>query len=257
MWDPSTYLRYDDERSRPFWELLARVHAEAPVEVVDLGCGPGTLTVGLAERWPGARVRGLDSSTEMIEAARRLDSAVQFEVADVKDWHAGPDVGVVLANAVLQWLPGHDGLLQRWVSELRPGAFLAFQVPGNFDAPSHHSIRDVAGRHRWGDRALGVLRSDAVLEPAGYAARLLHLGCTVDAWETTYVHVLPATGPDHPVLSWVEGTALRPVRAILDDAEWTAFRDELAVLLDIRYPVQSGRVCFPFRRIFVVARTAS
>lgn len=270
MWDPTTYLRYGDERSRPFGELLARINVDAPTEVVDLGCGPGTLTVHLAERWPAARVVGLDSSEEMIRSARTLGSTtlgsttlgpttlgptVAFDVADVRDWQPGPVVDVVLANAVLQWVPGHDELLRRWARQLKPGAVLAFQVPGNFDAPSHRAIRGVAAQPRWQAPLAGVLRgTESVLEPTGYAQLLTAAGASVDAWETTYVHQLPATGPDHPVLSWVEGTALRPVRAALSDADWAAYRAELSAHLAGAYPVHNGLVYFPFRRIFVVAR---
>lgn len=257
MWDPGTYLRYADERSRPFFELVARVADQSPAEVVDLGCGPGTLTVELARRWPAARVSGIDSSAEMIESARASGAAttVSFDVGDVVDWHAGAQVDVVIANAVLQWVPEHEALLDRWVGELRSGATLAFQVPGNFDAASHRLIREVAGDDRWSDQLAGVLRgAEAVSEPAGYARRLLDAGCRVDAWETTYLHVLAASaGGDHPVLAWTEGTALRPVRAALDDAAWRAYRAGLNARLGTAYPIHNGQVVFPFRRVFVVA----
>jgi trans-aconitate 2-methyltransferase len=272
MWDPTTYLRYGDERSRPFGELLARIPPTTKGDVVDLGCGPGTLTIGLADRFPGVAVRGLDSSAEMISAARALDSTVAFDVGDVRDWHPAPTDGVVLANAVLQWVPGHDDLLRRWAGELHRGAVLAFQVPGNFDAPSHRLIRAVAAEGPW--PLEGVLRgTESVLEPVEYARLLVDAGCTVDAWETTYVHLLPASaeeerdprnedrgriglagsGDGHPVLAWVEGTALRPVKAALSEEAWTGFKQVLSGRLAEAYPVHNGKVYFPFRRLFVVA----
>jgi trans-aconitate 2-methyltransferase len=255
MWDPTTYLRFADERSRPFFDLLARVDADDPGTIVDLGCGPGTLTAHLAQRWPRASVVGLDSSPEMIAAAQQLAVPIRFATADVKDWHATPDVGLVVANAVLQWVPGHDGLLARWVGELRPGAQVAFQVPGNFDAGSHRAIREAASAPRWRDRLDGLVRgTDAVLDPTDYASLLVGVGCDVDAWETTYLHQLPATGEEHPVLRWIEGTALRGVRSTLDDDDWAGFLGTLRPLLEVAYPVRDGRVYFPFRRIFVVAR---
>lgn len=256
MWDPNAYLRFADERSRPFFDLLARVPARDPAVVVDLGCGPGSLTGHLHRRWPDAAVHGLDSSPEMIAAARAEPEAatVRFEVGDVRDWRPSTDVSVVVANAVLQWVPGHDALLARWADELPAGAALAFQVPGNFDSPSHVLIREVAALPAWRDRVAGKLRgTDAVLTPAGYAELLAGHGLTIDAWETTYLHELVQAGDDHPVLRWVEGTALRPVRSRLDDAEWARFRAELNPRLAAAYPVHSGRVWFPFRRIFVVA----
>jgi trans-aconitate 2-methyltransferase len=256
VWDPDTYLRYADERSRPFFDLLARVPSIEPSTVVDLGCGPGSLTLHLHRRWPAAAVLGLDSSPEMITAARSLPAseAVRFEVADVQDWHATAEMGVVVANAVLQWVPGHDALLARWAGELGAGAALAFQVPGNFDAPSHTAVREVAALPRWRDRVAAELRgTDAVLTPEEYARLLTVHGCEVDAWETTYLHELPVAGEDHPVLQWIEGTALRPVRSVLDDDEWAAFRAEIGRPLAAAYPIHNGRVWFPFRRIFVVA----
>ncbi|MFE9957818.1 trans-aconitate 2-methyltransferase [Micromonospora sp. NPDC005299] len=269
MWDPSTYLRYGDERSRPFHDLLARVPAERPRAVVDLGCGPGTLTATLAGRWPDSRIAGLDSSAEMIARARALPRVrslagagvlaepVSFSVGDVRDWRPEPDVDVVVCNAVLQWVPGHQELLTRWAAALPAGGWLAFQVPGNFAAPSHRALREVAGRDRWRDTLAPLLREAPVEDPVDYAALLVGGGCAVDAWETTYVHLLPAAGADHPVLAWMEGTALRPVRAALDAAGWADFRVELGVRLVEAYPVRQGQVYFPFRRIFVVARTGA
>jgi trans-aconitate 2-methyltransferase len=253
MWDPSTYLRYGDERSRPFFDLLGRVAVTEPAEVVDLGCGPGTLTIDLPHRWPKARIRGIDSSAEMITAARALPSTVEFTVGDVRDWRPDPDVDVIVANAVLQWVPGHDELLRQWAAALHPGAVLAFQVPGNFDAPSHCAIRTVAARPHWRDRVPELRDLASVLEPREYAALLTAAGCAVDAWETTYLHQLPVTGTEHPVLTWVEGTALRPVHSALSDVDWLEFKAELRELLAAEYPATNGLVYFPFRRIFVVA----
>src|SRR5262245_27967011 len=134
-WDPDRYLTYADERGRPFVDLVTRVGAEHPERVVDLGCGPGNLTALLAERWPEAEVVGLDSSPEMVEAARATAPAVRFEVADLRDWVAdrdGEPVDVVVSNATLQWVPGHLDLLPGLVRRVAPGGWLAFQVPGNF-----------------------------------------------------------------------------------------------------------------------------
>ncbi|WP_436527750.1 methyltransferase domain-containing protein [Actinoplanes sp. HUAS TT8] len=243
MWDPTVYRRFGNERSRPFFDLTARIGATAPRAVTDLGCGSGELTRTLAERWPQARVTGIDSSPEMIAKAGDGD----FRVGDIAGWHPDPDTDVIVTNAALQWVPGHQDMLVRWVAALPAGAWLAMQVPGNFDAPSHRLLREVAGEFGVGH----VLRESPVDDPADYAALLA--GADVDAWETTYLHLLPADGPDHPVLRWMEGTALRPVRAALDEPGWAKFRAELGGRLAGAYPAGHRRVAFPFRRIFVVA----
>jgi trans-aconitate 2-methyltransferase len=256
MWDPSVYRRFGAERSRPFFDLVAQIDAEKPRAVVDLGCGPGDLTATLAERWPGARVTGIDSSPEMIGRAVELGAGVGFRVGDVRDWRPDPDTDVLVTNATLQWVPDHRELLDRWARELPAGAWLAMQVPGNFDAPSHRATREVAATAPFAAELDGVLRDAPVDDAAGYATRLTGFGASVDAWETTYVHLLPASGDEHPVLRWMEGTALRPVRAVLDDTGFRAYKAALAERLETAYPVVNGLVPFEFRRIFIVARTA-
>ena len=252
MWDPQKYLAFDDHRSRPFFDLISRISVEAPRRVVDLGCGPGHLTLALARRWPAAALEASDSSPEMVSAAR--ERGIDATVLDVREWRPAADTDVVVTNAVLQWVPGHDELLARWVEQLPSGAWLALQVPGNFDAPSHVRTRELAASDAWRDRLDSVVlrEEDAVLAPAGYAGLLSDAGCEVDAWETTYVQRL--TGDD-PVLEWITGTALRPIRDALPDDDWQRFRAELAPTLRAEYPRRAdGTTWFPFRRVFAVAR---
>ena len=248
-WDPTLYLDFDDHRARPFHDLLARVAAAAPRRVVDLGCGPGHLTAVLTARWPGARVTALDSSPEMVAAAR--ERGVEAARVDVLDWAPSPDTDVVVTNAVLQWVPEHVALLPRWLDALPSGAWFAMQVPGNGDAPSHALVRELLHEPRWHGSVAARVGS-TVLDPAGYAELLAADGAAVDAWETTYVHRL--TGAD-PVLRWISGTALRPVRDALPAPDYARFRDELAPRLRAAYPPRAdGTTWFPFRRVFAVAR---
>jgi len=259
-WDPEQYARFASHRDRPFHDLVARVGAQDPGLVVDLGCGNGPLTVSLARRWPGARVVGVDHSPQMLAAARELDTdgLVEWVEADVATWDpaalgAAPDV--VVTNATLQWVPGHEDLLPRWVEGLAPGGWFAMQVPGNLDAPSHALMREVAAAHGLAERlgpALGRIR---VASPAEYVERLGVLGVDVDGWETTYQHVLDPQGEqDNPVLEWVRGTGLRPVlEALQDEGERTAFLEEYDARLRAAYPRGPVGVVFPFRRIFAVA----
>lgn len=257
-WDPDRYLAYADERGRPFVDLLARVPAERPRTVVDLGCGPGNLTALLADRWPDAAVIGLDSSPEMIAAAREVDG-IAWEVGDLREW-ARPDplalrapVDVLVSNATLQWLPDHLELLPALVDRVAPGGWLAFQVPANFDEPSHTIRTDIAAREPYAPHVRGVAVPESHA-PEVYLRALLDLGCDVDAWETTYLHVL--AGPD-PVFEWVSGTGARPTLQALPDDLRPLFEEEFRELLREAYPADAGgRVVLPFRRIFVVARTA-
>jgi trans-aconitate 2-methyltransferase len=247
-WDPSAYLSFDDHRARPFHDLLARVGATAPRRVVDLGCGPGHLTGLLAARWPAAQVKAIDSSPQMVAAAR--ERGVDAEQADVAVWTPAPGTDVVMTNAVLHWVPEHPRLLPRWLAALPPGAWFALQVPGNFRAPSHALVRELLDEPHWRG-AVTPPDAEPVLAPAEYAELLAGAGADVDAWETTYVHRL--TGAD-PALRWIGSTVLRAVRDALNDTAYAAFRAELAPRLRAAYPARpDGTTWFPFRRIFAVA----
>jgi len=252
MWDPDVYLAFADDRARPFFDLLSRVGAPQPRRVVDLGCGPGNLTLQLARRWPDAVVEALDSSPEMVAAAR--ERGVDATVGDLRTWTPQRDTDVVVSNAAAHWVPERDELMVRWAAQLAAGAWIAIQMPGNFETPSHAAVRAVARREPYAKTLRdNPFRVGTVVDtPAHYAELLIGAGCSVDAWETTYLHQL--TG-EHPVLDWISGTALLPVRERLNDVEYQQFRQEIIPLLADAYPPRhDGTTFFPFRRVFVVAQ---
>lgn len=263
MWDPTKYRQFSNERSRAFYELINRIEATDPRTVADIGCGPGELTADLCGRWPNADVRGLDSSAEMIAAANVVLAAVsadaaasgpprlRFEQVDATDWKPDVPIDVIVSNAMLQWIPDNEELLVNWVGYLAAGGWLAFQVPANHDEPTHSLLREMARTDRWRDRLTDVALTRQAAEPAAYLGLLAGAGCAVDAWETTYLHVL--TGDD-PVLRWISGTGLRPVITKLAGAERDEFLAEYGALLREAYPAAPYGTVFPFRRVFVVAR---
>ena len=271
MWDATQYLRFGGERARPFIDLLARVGAELPSCVVDMGCGPGNLAVLLAERWPTAAVCGVDSSPQMIEAAGKLIPAdaprsagsgpvltshapgLSFMLDDVRHWEPQSLPVVVISNAVLQWVPGHRELLVRWAGLLADDGWQAFQVPGNFDQPSHVILRELAASARWRPLLRDVELNRQTADPADYAELRAGAGCEVDAWETTYVHILEG---ENPVLEWYKGTGLRPVLAVLDADQAADFLADYGERVRAAYPPRSFGTVFPFRRVFAVAHRA-
>lgn len=261
-WDPQRYLTYADERGRPFVELLSRVGADTPHQVVDLGCGAGNLTRLLVERWPDAEVRGVDSSPEMIEEARRSDDGVAYEVADLRDWaEATPaaSLDVLVSNATLQWVPGHLDLLPRLVRTVAPGGWFAAAVPGNFTEPVHVIRDELAAETPYAEHTRDVATPHAH-DPEVYLDALTRLGRAVDAvdavdaWETTYLHVLPG---DDPVFAWASGTGARPTLQALPDGLRPEFEAEFKRRLRTAYPSTGHGVVLPFRRVFFVARVVA
>ncbi|MFI5984047.1 trans-aconitate 2-methyltransferase [Streptomyces sp. NPDC051555] len=265
-WDPQQYLRHADHRARPFLDLLGRIQAlptapGRPARIADLGCGPGNVTALLADRWPDAAITGFDLSPEMLRRATEEyagpttgGGSLDFAPADLTDWLPEQAYDLIVSNAALQWVPGHPGSLAAWINGLRPGGTFAFQVPGNFTAPSHALLHALCDTPRWRSRLSGLGAGHShVLEPAEYLERFTGLGCAVDVWETTYYQLL--TGPD-PVLDWVKGTALRPVLTALGD-DRVAVEEFLAAYRDLlraAYPAGPRGTVFPFRRIFAIAR---
>lgn len=262
-WDPTKYVEFGNHRDRPFHDLVTRVRPDEPRKIIDLGCGPGNLTATLADRWPQAQVVGLDSSEEMLLKAQshreqlpqELSDRLTFQQGDIARWVPHPDTDVVVTNAVLQWVPGHQEMLAKWFRALKPEAWFAMQVPGNFTSPSHTLMRELAESPRWSTRLNGVLRHDgAVGSPADYLGIMLDAGCAADAWETTYQQVLQG---EDPVLEWVRGTGLRPILAALTPEEASEFEAEYSALLREAYPSTTHGTVFPFRRIFAVAQKAA
>jgi trans-aconitate 2-methyltransferase len=251
VWSPEQYGTYADERARPFRDLVERVHADNVRTVVDLGCGPGPLTASLRQVWPDAMIRGVDSSPQMLEAAAPYaDDHLSFELGDVREW-TGADLDVIVTNATLQWVPEQLDLLPRFVAALRPGGWLAIQIPGNGNAPSHAILREIAETEPYAEYAKDASLRPDVPGPAEYVDALSALGCRVDAWETTYFHVLQG---DNAVLEWVKGTGARPVLQSLPDDLRARFEAEYGARLAEAYPQKPYGTLLPFRRIFAVAQ---
>lgn len=264
-WDPHQYLRHATHRTRPFLDLLQRIPelpGGAAPRIADIGCGPGNVTALLADRWPAARITGFDSSAEMLASAAQYagptpgGGSMDFRQADAAVWTPDEPYDLIVSNAALQWVPGHAERFADWLARLTPGGTLAFQVPGNFTAPSHALLAELCDSPQWRARLDGHGRRYVhILSPAGYLEHLTELGCPqADVWETTYVQLLQG---EDPVLDWTKGTALRPVLTALDGDEAAAreFVGQYRDLLRKAYPPGPHGTVFPFRRIFAVART--
>jgi len=194
----------------------------------------------------------VDNSPEMIGAAQaEAGPRLSFALGDLREWRPTRPVDVLVSNAVLQWVPGHLDLVGSWPGWLAPGGWLAIQLPGNYDQPSHAILLDLVRSDRWRPLLAGVQLNRQAHDPAEYLGLLAPAGCEVDAWETTYLHVLP--GPD-PVTEWYRGTGLRPVLAALDPGQAEEFVADYGQRVREAYPPAPYGTVLPFRRVFVVAR---
>lgn len=253
-WSPASYLKYEDERTRPARDLLAQVRADGVRTIVDVGCGPGNSTELLALRYPQAQVIGLDSSPAMLQEARRRLPQVRFQSANAAVWVPGAQVDLVFANAVYQWIPGHLGQLPRVLAALPRGGTLAVQMPDNLSEPTHRLMREVASAGRWKDRLAAAARES--LPPARvYYEALQPMAARLDIWRTTYHHVLRNADA---IVEFVRSTGLRPFLDPLAESERAEFLAAYTTAIAAAYPaLADGNVLLAFPRLFIVAERSA
>jgi trans-aconitate 2-methyltransferase len=252
-WSAKQYVTFENERTRPVRDLLAAVPATAARSVIDIGCGPANSTELLAARYPDAAVAGIDSSADMIEAARKRLPRIRFELADIGAWNDAGPFDVILANAVLQWVPDHETLLPKLMAKLAAGGSLAVQMPDNLEEPAHRLMRETAANTRWKDKLALAAQARTVRHDAEWYYRQLRPACaTLDVWRTTYFH--PLAGGAGAVVEWFKGSGLRPFLDPLDESEREDFLEQYQAALAPAYPTQpDGTVLLPFPRLFIVA----
>jgi trans-aconitate 2-methyltransferase len=252
-WSATQYSSFENERTRPVRDLVHAITVAEVGRAIDLGCGPGNSTEVLAARFPEAAISGLDSSDDMIVAARKRLPQLQFELGDVSAWDPPEMFDVILSNAALQWVMGHETLMPRLMGKVAPGGNLAVQMPDNLEEPAHRRMRQVAVSGRWKEKLAGSAGARAARRgPEWYFDLLRPHAARVDVWRTTYHHVL-AGGTD-AVVEWFKGSGLRPFLAPLDPAEAADYLAEYRALVAEDYPpLPDGTVLLPFPRLFIVA----
>lgn len=252
-WDPEQYERYRAYRVRPADDLLARLPPElSPREVWELGCGAGEQAAALAARYPDARVRGLDSSAEMLAAARARSGRVEWVQGDIAAFAPETAPDLIFTNAALQWLPHHEALFPRLVELLAPGGLFACQVPVSHGEIWHVQLRETAAQPRWAGKLADARPLQPVAAPGAYYDWVSPLA-EVDIWTTTYLHALAG---DDPVVEWMKGTGLRPYLDLLPEpGERAAFLDAYRARTRATFPKRAdGVTLFPFPRLFILAR---
>jgi trans-aconitate 2-methyltransferase len=252
-WNPELYRRFEDERTRPARELLARVALRTAMRVYDLGCGPGNSTELLVERFAGAQVIGIDNSEPMLASARERLPQCRFELGDIAHWQVETPADLIYSNAALQWVGAHETLIPRLFDQLAPGGVLAIQMPDNRDEPTHRSMREVAALAPWsaliGDAA--TLRTK-ILTIADYYDLLAPHAAEVDVWRTAYQHPMASAAA---IVEWVRATGLKPFVDPLPYAQRKTFLAEYEARIERAYPPRAdGRRLLAFPRLFIVAR---
>jgi trans-aconitate 2-methyltransferase len=251
-WNPKQYLKFDEERTQPCRDLIARINLKDPRRIADLGCGPGNSTAALAQRWPAATLTGIDNSADMIDAARNHHPHVRWQQGDVAEWIADEPFDLVFSNAALQWVGDHARVMPRLFEQVAPGGAFAWQVPANMDAPAHRLMRDLAASATWRTHFAGTVREWFVHGLSFYYDLLAPRTARLELWKTEYLHIMESPAA---IVEWYKGTGLRPfLDQLPGQALQQRFLANYAVEIETAYPRQpDGRVLFPFLRQFAVA----
>jgi trans-aconitate 2-methyltransferase len=254
-WNPALYTRFEEERTRPAAELLARVPLQSPRRTVDLGCGPGNSTELLVRRYPQARTLGVDNSQAMLKSARERLPTTEFACGDITDWSASEPVDLIYANAALQWVPDHAQLLPRLLRMLAPGGVLAVQMPDNLDEPSHRLMRETAAQAPFASHIGDAyrLRSRILDVRAYYDLLVAQPGVAgVDVWHTVYYHRMADAAA---IVQWLRATGLKVFVEALPPELQAEYLAAYERRIAQAYPARAdGSRLLAFPRLFFVAR---
>lgn len=251
-WDPDRYARFAAERRQPFLDLLALVSPIPGGRAVDLGCGTGELTRELHQRTAAAETLGIDSSAAMLAKSEPYaGGGVRFEPGDIGTFAPERTFDLVFSNAALHWIADHDSMLARLTRAVAPGGQLAFQVPDNFDHPSHRAVEQAASEEPFRSELGGTAHPRNVLAPEAYAAILHRLGYAEQIVRLQVYGQRLDSRED--VVAWVEGSLLSEYRRRLPRELYASFVDEYRRELFRRIPDEHPYF-FTYRRILVRAR---
>jgi len=252
VWNPSQYHRFRDERRRPFEDLLSLVQPIPGGSVIDLGCGTGEPTLEVHRHMGAASTLGIDSSINMLEKARNLQTdQVRFELCDVESLKPDRDYDLIFSNAALHWVADHPVLFGRLSRLLRAGGQLAIQMPANYDQPSHVAAKVVASSWPFREALGGYLHPEHVLDPARYARILFNEGFVEQQVRLqVYGHVLENTSQ---IAEWTRGTLLTDYQKRMPEPLFEEFISRYRA--EVVGKVGDSKPCFfPYKRILIWGR---
>ena len=184
VWNAAAYAANSTVQHAWARELIAKLHLRGDEHILDVGCGDGKVTAGLARAVPRGSVTGVDASVEMIAFAKNTFPAkkisnLKFQIADAREIEAGISVGVqasacspntlkrelqragsetgapfdlVFSNSALHWVDDHEKFLRGAAAVLKPGGRLAVSCGGKGNAHDVFlALRPEMRLKRWRD----------------------------------------------------------------------------------------------------------
>lgn len=218
-WDPQEYR--DSSSNQRTWavELLSKIDLSGSEAVLDVGCGDGEITALIAARVPQGFARGIDSSREMVELARRTYPPrryrnLRFAVRDARRLNMVEEFDLVFSNASLHWVVDHTPVLERIRRSLKPSGRLLAQMGGRGNAAEVVSaVEAVAGDPKWSAFLQGFDFPWGFYGPEEYEEWLRQAGLTPERIELVpkvMIHVDKETFSSWISASWLPYTQRVP-----------------------------------------------
>lgn len=247
-WNAEQYMKFAKERTQPSVDLINRLDF-SPRSVLDIGCGPGNSTAMLKDRFPDAKILGVDSSDNMLKKARESHPDLEFEKCFVPDGLSALDsFDLIFSNACLHWIPEHKVLLPKLIEKLNDGGELAVQMPLVQYAPFYKTLGDLV-KNKW--QKLSKIKNFHNLLPDETYDILSKASRDITMWDTTYYHIVPSC---EGVIDWYKGSGLRPYLDALNEDEQQKFLSDLLDAIKEKYHITpDGSVILKMPRLFFVA----
>ncbi len=138
-WDAKDYARNSQNQFQWAKELIPKLKLQENEALLDIGCGDGKITAGLAKCLTKGRAVGVDSSAQMIKLAKNTFSTedypnLSFQGMDARNLTFREEFDIVFSNAALHWIVDQKPVLEGVRRSLKPKGRLIVQMAGRGNA---------------------------------------------------------------------------------------------------------------------------
>ena len=251
--DPKKYQQASNHQKDWGNRLIDELHLRGDEIILDLGCGEGTLTSRLASLVPNGGVVGMDSSIQMIQAAKGSETSnLRFLCRDIDDLDFVKGFDVIFSNAALHWVKDHDRLLSNVHRALRPGGVARFNFAGDGNCSNFFStVRELMASPRYSRYFEQFLWPWYMPTVEAYEDKVRSTGLFDSrGWGEIADRSFTAEG----LIGWIEQPSIVPLLEQVASDDKQSFRDDVVARMLERTKMGNGNYLETFRRINLLAR---
>lgn len=251
-WNPEIYNKFKNIRYQPFYDLIAFIQPINGMKAIDLGCGTGEQTAILADKFAAADFLGVDSSAEMLEQSKALESDnLHFRKATTEEMLAsGEKWDLIFSNAALQWSDNHENLFTELIKRLNSKGQFTVQMPVQPENKLNKILLELVTEEPFKSYLKGYKRDSPVLSIDDYAQILFDGGLEdIQIQQKVY----PIIANDHDTLyNFISGSALIPYIERLDGEQKALFINTYKKRIALHFPKLPA--IYSFKRLLLYGR---